>query len=166
MSVLVLNATYEVLGVTTWRRAVWLVGIGRCDLIERSPEGEITTAGGERLPIPSVVRLREMVKAPRAKVVPLTRAAIKARDQGECQVSGCPKPGATIDHLLPRSKGGQTTWENVVLMCARHNQRKGDRSLEDLGFALRRRPRAITLEIVLAANGRPEWTPWLGAATA
>ena len=51
-------------------------------------------------------------------------------------------------------------------MCARHNQRKGDRSLEDLGFALKRRPRAITLEIVLAANGRPEWTPWLGAATA
>ena len=166
MSVLVLNASYEVLGVTTWKRAIWLVGIGRCDLVERNPDGVITSSGGQEFPIPSVVRLREMVKAPRARVVPLTRAAVKARDRGECQVVGCQKSGSTIDHVLPKSKGGETTWENVVLMCPRHNQRKGDQSLADAGLALKRRPQPITLEIILAASGRPEWDPWLGLTAA
>lgn len=162
MSVLVLNATYEVLGVTTWKRAVWLVAVGRCDLLERCADGTIRTGGGAEFPIPSVVRLREMVHVPRSRTVPPTRAAIFARDRGECQVRGCERAATTIDHLVPRSQGGQTEWKNVALMCQRHNQQKADRSLAAAGLSLKRQPRAITIEIVLAANNRPEWGTWLG----
>lgn len=162
MSVLVLNATYEVLGVTTWKRAVWLVAIGRCDLLERRTDGTIRTGGGAEYPIPSVVRLREMVRVPRSRTVPPTRAAVFARDRGECQVRGCERAATTIDHLVPRSQGGTNEWQNVVLMCQRHNQHKADRSLHDSGLSLKRQPRPITIEIVLAANNRPEWGTWLG----
>ena len=166
MAVLVLNASYEPIGTTTWQRAVWLVACGRCDLLERRDQHLVRTSGGETFELPSVVRLRTMTRVPRRRPVPITRQALRVRDRGECQVHGCARPGTTMDHLVPRSKGGATSWSNVVLMCPRHNHSKGDRSLTEAGLHLKRQPVALSFEIVLAAKGHPEWHGWLGIAAA
>lgn len=165
MPVLLLNASYEPLRIITWQRAICLQLADRADLIEEAPERRLRAAGGAEFPFPSVVRLREMVVVPFQRgTPPITRRALAARDGGMCQKSGCERRGTTMDHVVAKSRQGQHTWNNVVLMCEEHNNRKGDRTLEELGWSLKKKPIAPKQRSLLLnpRDAAPQWLPWLG----
>ncbi len=116
----------------------------------------------ERLAIeaPSVVRLRYFVKVPFRAQAPLTRRAVFARDAWVCQY--CGGPAENLDHVVPKSKGGLHTWENVVAACRRCNSRKENRRPEDAGLRLSRTPFAPPDGFRLSLGHlEPEWEPYL-----
>lgn len=168
MTVLLLNASYEPLRVISWQRAICLQLAERADLIESIAERRLHTSGGDEFPFPAVVRLREMIVIPfRRGNAPITRRGLAHRDGGVCQKTGCERSGATMDHLLPRSRGGQHDWHNVVLMCAEHNNAKSNRTIEELGWSLKNAPRVPTHETFYLDRTEvlPEWKQWLGRWT-
>lgn len=157
---LVLNATYEPIGVVSARRAVVLVLGEKVDVLTET--GSVMASARQELPVPSVVRLRYYVKVPYQRVAPLSRRALFARDHGRCQYCGA--PAESIDHVVPRSRGGLHAWENVVAACRRCNTVKSDRLLAETSLRLRTRPRAPEgpVWVQLAAGSVPEdWTPYL-----
>lgn len=161
---LVLNATYEPLCVVSWRRAVCLVLAGKADILAAG-DGEDEVVHSERMALatPSVVRLRYVVRVPFHRRTALSRRAVFARDGHRCQYCGA--HADSIDHVVPRSKGGPHAWDNVVAACRPCNARKRDRSPEESGMRLARRPSPPRdpAWIVLAAGHVPEtWTPYLG----
>ncbi len=165
MAVLVLNATYEPVGVIDWRRAIVLMVSGVVDLIEADSSGRmVRSAGGLELAHPAVVRCRRMVPSARNRPVPWTRTNLRIRDRGECQVVGCDRPGNSIDHLQPVSRGGEAaSWTNTALMCTRMNQHKSNRTLAEVGWKLKSQPRPPMLHEILAsrAEHHPEWGQWV-----
>jgi 5-methylcytosine-specific restriction endonuclease McrA len=166
--VLVLNASYEPLNVCTVRRAHVLVDKGKAEVVERLDK---PLRSAERSFIwPHVIRLVHYVRVPRAIQRKISRRALFARDGWKCAYCGTANGRLTLDHVVPRSKGGESIWENVVTACAPCNLRKGDRSLEQVGMELKTLPRppAPALFIRLAAPRIPSgWTPYLpGVATA
>jgi 5-methylcytosine-specific restriction endonuclease McrA len=109
---------------------------------------------------PSVVRLRYFVKVPFRAQAPLTRRAVFARDDWKCQY--CASQAENLDHVVPRSKGGEHTWENVVAACRRCNSKKENRMAEDAGLRLARRPFAPSDGFRLSLGRlEPEWEPFL-----
>jgi 5-methylcytosine-specific restriction endonuclease McrA len=138
--VLVLNATSEPLHIVSLRRAIILVLKEKAEVVEAA-EARIRS---ENLALdrPLVIRLVYFVRVPHRMLIPLTRRTILARDQYTCQYCGAqpPKGQLTLDHVVPRSRGGKQTWENVVAACIPCNQRKGDRRPEESGMTLRSRP--------------------------
>ena len=163
---LLLNASYEPLRIISWQRAICLQLAGRADLVEAVEGRELHSSGGQTFPYPAVVRLRSMVVLPFRRDHAITRRALVARDDGRCQKSGCDRRGTTMDHLLPRSRGGQHTWHNVVLMCQEHNNLKGDRTLDEIGWSLKNSPRVPEFKVLLLDRHsvRPQWLPWIAAA--
>jgi 5-methylcytosine-specific restriction endonuclease McrA len=116
-----------------------------------------------------VIRLLHYVRVPRAIQRKISRKALFARDGWRCVYCGTTNGRLTLDHVVPRSKGGESVWENVVTACAPCNLRKGDRTLEQVGMVLHTKPRPPqpVLFIKLAAPRIPErWTTYLGDATA
>lgn len=157
---LLLNASFEPLCVVPIRRAVVLVLKEKAEIISRNG-GEVRS---ERtvLPIPSVIRLVHFVRVPFRSRVPLSRRAVFARDRHRCQY--CNRSAENLDHVVPRSRGGEHVWENVVASCRACNARKEDRLLSEAGLSLRRRPVAPHANLwVVATAGTidPAWTPWL-----
>lgn len=162
--VLVLNASFEPINVCTMRRAIVLILKEKAEVIDEH-QNEVRA---ERMSMtrPSVIRLRTYVRIPyqsfRRKI---TRRAVFARDGWECQY--CGKRGSlTVDHVVPRSKGGDTSWENVVACCASCNRRKGDRSVSQAGMKLRTHPRTphATIFIHVASPTIPtQWLPYVPA---
>jgi 5-methylcytosine-specific restriction endonuclease McrA len=166
VTVLLLNASYEPLRVITMRRALGLVLAGKVDLVAAESDQVLRTSGGATYEVPAVVRLRNMVRVPFQSTVPLSRRAIEARDERRCQVAGCDRSGQTVDHIVPKSRGGAHEWTNVALMCTRHSSVKGARLLGELGGRLKREPIAPRGELVLLARAgirsAPEaWAPYL-----
>lgn len=160
---LVLNATYEPIGVVSGRRAVVLALTDKVDVLKSTDE--MISSEQLQLAIPSVVRLRYFVKVPYRREAPLSRRAVFARDQGRCQY--CTKSAESIDHVHPRSKGGKHEWTNVVACCRRCNTLKGDRLLGECSLRLRSRPAAPTQMVwvkVAAGSVPPAWNEYLGAA--
>lgn len=157
---LVLNATYEPLGVVTERRALLLVLNHRAVTVENS-ETVLHYAGGE-LTLPAVIRLNKFVRIPYRHAVPLSRRAIFARDGGKCVY--CSAPATSIDHVMPRSRGGQHAWENVVSACHKCNHQKADRTLKEIGWRLRTTPREpVGAAWRILGTGRPDvrWISYL-----
>lgn len=146
--VLLLNASYEPLQIVSWQRAVTLVIGGKAEVLE-GRERTLRSAGGFSMQLPAVVRLVKMVAAPRAGAVPLTKRALQARDRGVCQVAGCDERGSTVDHVIPRSRGGRHEWNNVALMCHDHNGAKDDKTLAELGWTLKADPARPSARIVM-----------------
>ena len=136
---LVLNATYEPINVCTVRRAAVLILKAKAEVIEHGAwelHAESLT-----LPRPVVIRLVTYVRVPRdTHRRKITRRAVFARDNWACQYCGS-RSNLTVDHVVPRSKGGISTWENIVASCAPCNRRKGDHLLRQVGMSLRRKPR-------------------------
>lgn len=168
MTVLLLNASFEPLRVVTVRRGLGLVLAGKADLIVPVDGEYVRSTGGEKFQVPAVIRLRRMVRVPFQATAPLSRRALLARDGHRCQVAGCNRIGQTVDHVVPRSRGGAHEWSNVTLMCVRHNSQKGDRLLSELGWRLASEPRAPRGALVLLARAglqapHPEWAPYLPA---
>ncbi|MBI3404224.1 MAG: HNH endonuclease [Acidobacteria bacterium] len=142
--VLVLNATFEPINVTAVRRAVALVLKGVAQAEEHNHR-ELHSAR-EAIAVPSVIRLlayRHIPQQTRA----LSRKNILLRDRNTCQFCGqiFPSSELTLDHVMPRSRGGHSSWENLVACCYQCNNRKGDRTPEEAGLRLARRPRPFTL---------------------
>lgn len=165
MSVLLLGIDYRPLRVIPVRRAVGLLLAGRADLVEVDPAGRVLRSARAEVPVPAVVRLTRAIRAPFHRRVPLTRRTLTVRDHGDCQVAGCDRAGRTIDHIVPRSRGGSHEWRNVALMCERHNQAKADRLLSELGWNLKAapyEPRAVILLVAPSGVEAPEvWAPYL-----
>ena len=160
---LVLNATYEPLCVVSARRAVVLVLSEKAEVLHDSEED----MRSERLAlkVPSVIRLRYFVKVPFRRRSALNRRAVFARDGGRCQYCGA--AAESIDHVVPRAKGGTHTWENVVAACRPCNTAKRDRLLSETTMVLRRRPsvpRELTWITVAVGTIPPHWEPYLQTA--
>jgi 5-methylcytosine-specific restriction endonuclease McrA len=157
---LVLNATYEPLCVVPDRRALVLVLTQKAAPVENTDR----VARSERRvePVPSVVRLTRFVRVPYRTQVPLTRRAVFARDGGRCVY--CDSPATSLDHVVPRSRGGEHVWENVVSACRRCNHVKADRSVTDLGWRMRHtpfQPIGSAWRILGAGRADPAWVPYL-----
>ncbi len=167
--VLVLNASYEPLNVCTVRRAHVLVFKGKAEVVEEL-ERPLRSAS-DTYSWPHVIRLVTYVHVPRAVQRKISRRALFARDGWRCAYCGTASGRLTLDHVVPRSKGGASVWENVVTSCAPCNLRKGDRLLEETAMRLLRPPSppAPVLFIRLAAPKIPDgWAPYLthvGSAT-
>lgn len=164
MGVLVLNATFEPLGVVSTHRAMTLVVRGKVSVVAVDSNNRVLrSASGEVFQVPSVVVLNRYVRVPYRRV-PLTRRMILARDSYVCQVVGCNARATTIDHVVPRSRGGQHRWNNVVGMCSPHNHRKGSSQLAELGWTLKARPVIPQVALVMGAQD-PTWEPFLDPQT-
>ncbi|MGW0247726.1 HNH endonuclease [Nocardia goodfellowii] len=133
--VLLLNATYEPLTALSARRAVVLLICDKADPVHHSVEGPVVHSAESSIPVPSVIRLRNYVHVPYRARVPMTRAALMHRDRYRCGYCGA--KAETIDHVIPRSRGGEHSWENCVASCAPCNHRKADKMLSELGWTLR-----------------------------
>ena len=132
--VLVLNASYEPLNVCSVRRAHVLVWKGKAEVIESLPKG--LHSATDTFVWPHVIRLVQYVRVPRAIQRKISRRALFARDGWRCVYCGATGGRLTLDHVVPRSRGGESIWENVVTACAPCNLRKGDRLLEECGLHL------------------------------
>ncbi|MBM3694481.1 MAG: HNH endonuclease [Actinobacteria bacterium] len=158
---LVLNATYEPLSVVPARRAVVLLVRAKAELVHS--DGRRWASARASVPVPSVIRLLHYVKVPYERRVPLSRRAVFARDRHSCQY--CSAPAENLDHVVPRCRGGEHTWENVVAACRSCNGRKGDRTAQEAGLTLTSTPHAPRrlgwLLIGLAAPPPPSWEAYL-----
>ena len=167
-NVLVLNASYEPLNVCSTRRAHVLVWKGKAEVVERLDEPLRTSTN--TYVRPHVIRLVTYVRVPQSVKRRISRRALFARDGWRCVYCGDGSSRLTLDHVVPRSRGGQSVWENVVTACGPCNLRKGDRLLADSGLHLQRPPRppAPVLFIHLATPTIPQiWQQYLpGSATA
>lgn len=156
---LVLNASYEPLCVVSSRRALLLTLNRKAETIHES--GETFRSEHRAWSAPSVVRLLYYVKVPYRAGIAVNRRAVFLRDGGICQY--CNAAAESIDHVVPRSRGGTNTWDNVVAACRPCNSKKRDRLLEETSFVLKARPREPKQRIWLAAfDPMPEWLNYLG----
>ena len=137
LPVLVLNQSYEPLNICRVRRAVVLLYHSKAEMLENG-SGFIHSASFN-FPVPSVIRLAYIVKRPRL-VRKLTRLEVFNRDQYTCQYCGKETRQLTLDHVVPRYRGGEHTWENVVSACIPCNRRKAGRTPEQAGMRLIRHP--------------------------
>jgi 5-methylcytosine-specific restriction endonuclease McrA len=164
--VLLLNATFEPLTALPLRRAVVLVVCGKADVIHGDPGGLELHSATTSLPVPSVIKLSTFVRVPYRARVPLTRAGLMYRDHYRCAY--CGGRAETIDHVVPRSRGGPHTWQNCVASCAKCNHRKADRLLAELGWRLHTAPRAPRGPnwrlLAGVSEADPQWLPYLGDA--
>lgn len=159
-SVLVLNASYEYLNVTTLRRAMKLVYKRKAEVVEAVAGFSIRSVRS-RFNMPSVIRMTYYVRRP-FKEVPLTRKNILERDGHVCQY--CGKPGQTVDHVFPRSRGGEDSWTNCVCACSECNRKKASRTPKEAGMPLMqppRRPSPIPWLANRRIKGRHEWGRYL-----
>jgi 5-methylcytosine-specific restriction endonuclease McrA len=147
-TVLLLNASYEPLKVITWQRAVTMFFLGKVEVVEEY-DHQIHSVSLV-IKAPAVVRLLQFVNSGR-RSPPLSRTNILARDNFQCQY--CSKElavkEATLDHVLPRSQGGKTSWENIVCACGACNRKKGGRTPKEARMKLLKMP------------VRPDWLPVL-----
>ncbi len=158
---LLLNATFEPLCVVSSRRAIVLVLADKAVAVDST--ADVVHAETVSLPVPVVVRLTRYVRVPYPSSVPLSRRAVFTRDGQTCVY--CGGSATSIDHVVPRSRGGTHTWDNVVAACRRCNHTKADRSLAELGWALPHPPRTPTGAAWRLLGHRtvdPRWREWLG----
>jgi len=162
--VLVLNQSYEPLNICRVRRAVVLIYQNKAEMLENG-SGFIHSISRD-FPIPSVIRLASMVRRPHRVDRRLTRLEIFKRDRYICQYCGKEAKQLTLDHVIPRYRGGQHTWENVVSACVFCNRRKAGRTPREAGMKLINepsRPRFTGLFYVPAHQTqiRNEWQKYL-----
>ncbi|MCR2799504.1 MULTISPECIES: HNH endonuclease [unclassified Microbacterium] len=164
MRTLVLNAGYEPLAVVSFKRALVLVMNDKATIVERV-EGDPVWAASGAYDRPAVILLTRYVRVPGARAVPVTRRGVLRRDAHRCGY--CGKTATTIDHVLPRSRGGADSWENLVAACVRCNNTKGDRTPQEIGWELRlvpRAPRGAQWTVRGTERADPRWEPYLALA--
>jgi 5-methylcytosine-specific restriction endonuclease McrA len=160
---LVLNAGYEPLTVVPFRRALVLVLAGKATVVAHA--GAPVVGGTITLPRPSVILLARYVRLPHGRVVPVSRRGVLRRDAHRCAY--CGGHATTVDHVLPRSRGGRQSWENLVACCLRCNNQKGNRTPEEKGWVLQvhpHTPRGAAWAVRGSELGDPVWEEYLGAA--
>lgn len=162
---LLLNATYEPLCVVSARRAVVLVLASKAESVQDS--GLCMHSATLSISVPAVIRLTRYIRVPYLGRTPLSRRAVFARDSGKCVYCGI--AATSIDHVVPRSRGGPHTWDNVVAACRRCNHAKADRTLAELGWRLRtipQAPRGTSWHLLSQGITDATWQEWLEPAEA
>lgn len=166
--VLLLNTTFEPLTALPLRRAVVLVVCGKAEVVHGDPTGIELHSASDSVVVPSVIRLATYVRVPYRARVPLTRAGLMHRDRHRCAY--CGGRAETIDHVIPRSRGGEHTWQNCVACCVKCNHRKADKLLSELNWRLRvvpRAPRGMHWRLLAGVvETDPQWLPYLGEPAA
>lgn len=159
--VLVLNASYEPLQVTSIKRAITLTQYGVAEVLEVS--SDVVRSPSTVLQVPSVIRLRRYIRRPNTFAVPFNRRNVLRRDSFTCQYCGSTE-NLTLDHVMPRSRGGRHEWTNVITACRDCNQRKGSRTPEEAQMPLIQKPRVPTFRVFAHgqfAQTQPEWEHYL-----
>lgn len=162
--VLVLNNNYQPLNVTNARRALGMLCLGKAHAVETDSK----VFRSERLAVhmPTVVRLTHHVRRP-MPVLRVSRKSVFARDNYTCQYCGRRNGPLTIDHVIPRERGGGEDWNNLVCCCTKCNNKKGNRTPEEAGMSLLSKPFRpkyipyISYTKFLAAVSNPAWRPYL-----
>ena len=168
MRTLVLNAGYEPMQLISWQRAICLVLAQKAEVV--AEYGAKVRSVSRSFSLPSVVRLKQYVRVvSRLGLVRCTRKNVLLRDGYQCQYCGvkCRQSSVTIDHVLPRSRGGKMTWTNVVAACHTCNRKKGNRLLEKTGMVLRNMPSRPSWKDLIGDQHRSyatEWLPYLDYA--
>jgi 5-methylcytosine-specific restriction endonuclease McrA len=155
---LLLNSTFEPLKVVSWKKAIVMVVLGKVEVVE---EYERKIRGiNFTFSLPAVIRLHRFIRR-QTPIVKFSRQNLYIRDRGKCQYCGAPfnPKDLTYDHVIPRSKGGQTEWTNVVTCCAACNVKKGGRTPEEAGMFLIRKPKAPIWIPLLAMSLGIDKTP-------
>ena len=161
MRTLVLNAGYEPLAVVSFKRALMLVLNKKATVLAATPEQLVHSANDEYA-LPSVILLQRYVRLPSARMIPVTRRGVLRRDGNRCTY--CGRSANTIDHVQPRSRGGRDTWENLVAACLKCNNKKSDKTLDEIGWQLGfvpRMPQGAAWTIRGAERLEPEWDAFL-----
>lgn len=159
--VLVLNQDYQPLSICSVQRSVKLVFMDKAELLHDNPKKVLRTVN-EEYSYPSVIRLRRYIRIPYSRIA-LSRRNIMKRDGQLCQYCGI-KGDLTLDHVMPRSRGGKDTWENLVTACNTCNVRKGNRTPDEANMPLRikpYRPIHITFFQNLINGVQENWKPYL-----
>lgn len=168
METLVLNASYQPVARITWQRAITLLFLGKVEVVEEYEDKTIRSVTFE-VKMPSVVRFLRMLKR-RKPVIRFSRENVYARDNGQCQYCGnkVTRPEATYDHVHPRSQGGGTHWENIVIACVPCNQRKGGRTPDQAKMKLKtvpvkptKLPETLRLTFAFQKGMPASWANWL-----
>ncbi|GAA3760043.1 HNH endonuclease [Microbacterium kribbense] len=164
MRTLVLNAGYEPLAVVSFRRALVLVMNEKATVIEHV-EGDPVRAAHAAYDRPAVIVLTRYVRVPDARHVPVTRRGVLRRDGFRCAY--CGTTAGTVDHVVPRSRGGAHSWENLVACCQRCNNAKGARTPQEMSWVLHvapHPPRGAHWTVRGADRADPCWEPYLALA--
>lgn len=160
-NVLVLNQDYQPLSICSVQRSMKLIFLEKAELLHDDPKKELRTIR-ESFQFPSVIRLRSYIRVPYNKVV-LSRRNIMRRDNFTCMYCGS-KNDLTIDHVLPKSRGGKDVWENLTTACEKCNVKKGSRTPEEAGMPILKQPyRPIPITFFRDYNGNVQepWKPYL-----
>lgn len=163
IGVLVLNHNFEPLNVCGLKRGMILMLMEKAEVVRFSEV--VIHSAGEEVYAPSVLRLRRMVKRPMPQLK-MTRRSVLARDDYTCQYCGS-KSNLTIDHVFPRRRGGESTWENLVCCCLKCNNKKADKTPQEIGMRLPHPPRRpnyvpyISFPRFISALRQPEWREFL-----
>jgi 5-methylcytosine-specific restriction endonuclease McrA len=161
MRTLVLNAGYEPLAVVSFKRALILVLNKKATVLE-SASDQVVHSSANAFEVPSVILLSRYVRIPGSRLVPVSRRGVLRRDSHRCAY--CGRSADTIDHVHPRSKGGQDTWQNLVACCFACNNKKGDKTLSELGWRLGfvpKAPEATLWQVRGAEKIEDDWNPYL-----
>jgi 5-methylcytosine-specific restriction endonuclease McrA len=161
---LVLNAGYEPLAVVSFKRALVLVMNQKATVVAIDPDNPVwgSTGSWDR---PSVIILRTYVRIPSGRHVPVSRRGVLRRDNNRCGY--CGGSAGTIDHVLPRSRGGKDSWENLVACCLRCNNLKGDRTPSEMNWTLctvPRPPHGTSWLVRGIERAMPDWEEYLAPA--
>ena len=147
--VLILNQDYTAFALCSIQKAFVLLYLEKAELVHKSETGILRTIN-KVFPAPSIIRLQRYVHVP-YKGISLSRNNIMKRDHYQCLYCGSNK-NLTLDHLIPKSRGGNSSWTNLATACMRCNTKKGDRTPEEAGLTLKQKPRRPTLTAFLASH--------------
>ena len=150
--VLILNQNYEPLSITSVKRAVILIFLNKAEYVLKR-NGKVLRSEKMEFPVPSVIRISKYINY-RAYDIPLTRKNILKRDNYECQYCGARDLPMTVDHIIPKTRGGKDEWTNLVCACVKCNNKKGDRTLKEAGMKLLKKPRKPTRFHLMFASGK------------
>ena len=160
-NVLVLNQDYQPLSICSVQRSMKLLFLEKAELLHDDPQKELRTTR-QSFQFPSVIRLRDYIRIPYTKVV-LSRRNIMRRDNFICQYCG-KKSDLTIDHVIPKSRGGADIWENLATACEKCNVKKGNKTPKEAEMTLHKKPyRPIPITFFRDYNGNVQdhWKPYL-----
>ncbi len=159
---MILNQSYEPLTVCNIKKAIILIYLGKAELVANDKRKELRSVS-KAYPWPSIIRLSQFITIPYKKVV-LTRKNILRRDGYKCSYCGRGDIALTIDHIIPKSKGGTDSWENLVCACTICNNRKGDRTPDESNMKLLNRafkPSHIMFIKNVVGKLDENWKPYL-----
>lgn len=165
IATLLLDNSFQALGTISWQRAVTLLTLGKIEVIE-SYEDKILRSRTWVIKMPAVVRLINSFRKGKKEEVKFSRQNILTRDGWKCQYCGTDLDTKTVtyDHLVPKSKGGKTCWENIVSACDSCNRKKSNLMLSETNMTLKKKPKKpVWLPIVVQSVGSvpKEWKSYL-----